>query len=82
MPACTGGYPPGREDLLPGSRRSSELHAVRPSRSREDMTDICVDTVAWVEVLAGLDELLKFRGEGGEFALTGPDVVELSVKEE
>ncbi|GHD50923.1 hypothetical protein GCM10008097_25430 [Mycetocola manganoxydans] len=46
------------------------------------MTDICVDAVSWIEVLTGIDDLLKFRGEGGKLALTRPDVVELSVKEE
>lgn len=49
------------------------------SRKGDDMTDICVDAITWIEVLAGLDDSLKFCGEGGKLALTRPDVVELSV---
>lgn len=51
-------------------------------RSRDDVTDVGIDAVTWVEVLTGLDDSLKFRGEGGKLSLTRPDVVELSVKEQ
>lgn len=53
-----------------------------PFRRCDDVADVCVGAVGWVEVVTGFDELLKFCCQGGEFVLTCPDVDEFLFQQE